>query len=256
MKRNILNFIWFLIIMIPMGTFTYLKMQNDHVNIKLLLSIDYKKLRDDMLIILIFFFLILVAISFINELSISYKEKKKRKSLLNEKINKYLPNLNRKQLLDGSFKVYKILQQACEEYNLKTIDKYTTDELCEEYTKHLDKLKSKHIKIQSKEINLEDIELIDIKKIKNLLVIVIYIQVSSNIILLDDNNIIIKDNQNKKTYISNMLTFIKYLDICSVCGVDIKNNSTGECYHCNTKLVKHTSNWLLAKREFIDKKRH
>ena len=55
MKRNILNFIWFLIIMIPMGTFTYLKMQNDHVNIKLLLSIDYKKLRDDMLIILIFF---------------------------------------------------------------------------------------------------------------------------------------------------------------------------------------------------------
>ncbi len=210
------------------------------------------KLYITIILILVFIYLILTSISAINRIILTKKEEQERRYKLLEKIKKIDPYLDEQKLIDDIFKIYNILKEASYKQDLKTIKKYVTKEFCEEYTKKLKTSNKKMIKMDN--IVLDIGKLLDISKKNNTIKIRVYMSVISHNYLIDTiNNKPIKGGKNRY-FTSYMFTFVKTIDKCPYC-LNVINEDT-VCKKCKKEINYDNYDWIMAKKEIINKGRY
>ncbi len=204
------------------------------------------------LLVLIVVYVILVSISFLNSVLLTKKEERSRQVRLLDKINEIDPNFDEYQFINTVFEKYKEIQEACSNYDLKTINKNVTNQVYDEYVTELEKLKRKNRIFKASDIRLDLGKLLDISKYHNVIKTRVYLSVSScNSIIDSRTNKVIKGGK-FRVYTSYMFNFIKIIDECPNCGADTKDDQD-VCSKCGNKIIKTNHNWIIAKREIINK---
>ena len=216
-----------------------------------IIAILQNKIYISILIGLFIIYAILITISTLNRIILTHKEEEVRQIKLLDKIKNIDPDLNEFELVNQIFEIYKNIQNSCSNYDLDTIDKYVTNKIYNDYKIELESLKNKNRRFKADDIVLECGKLLDVSKYHNVIKTRIYLSVTS------DNKII--DNKTNEVitggfriYTSYMFTFIKIVNECPNCGSNTAND-IDVCKNCGINIIKSKQNWIMAKKDIVNK---
>lgn len=171
------------------------------------------------------------------------------------KITEIDPDLNISEFKTKAFDIYKDIQTAWMNFDTDTIRKLTTDEIYNMYSSQLETLKLKKQKNIMKDITLEDVKIIDIKKQNNIITLSVYLKVKCyDYVIKETTGETVRGRDNQKVNIEYVLSFVKSsvnnktVETCPNCGAPVEINSSSTCPYCESTLVKDASEYALSKK--------
>ena len=174
------------------------------------------------------------------------------------KIKEIDPDLNVSKFKTKAFNIYKDIQTAWMNFDTDTIRKLTTDEIYNMYSSQLETLKLKKQKNIMKDITLEDVKIIDIKKQNNIITTSVYLKVKCyDYVIKEVTGETVRGKDNQKVIIEYVLSFVKSsvnnktVETCPNCGAPVEINSSSTCPYCDSTLVKDASEYVLSKKTTV-----
>lgn len=187
-----------------------------------------------------------------------YKQSNNYQDVDTSKITKIDPNLDISKLKTKIFNIYKDIQIAWMNFDTDTIRKLTTDELYNMYSSQLETLKLKKQKNIMKDITLEDIKVIDIKKENNIITLSVYLKIKCyDYVIKESTGETVRGRKREKINIEYVLSFVKSSinsskkEKCPNCGAPVEINSSSTCPYCNSTLVKDASDYVMSKKTCV-----
>ena len=184
--------------------------------------------------------------------------------LSDEAIKVVDPTINKDEMKQKAFEIYKNIQTAWMNFEEETIKNNTTDELYNMYSNQLKMLQMKKQKNIMDEITFEDAKIYDIKKEKDVINLKVFLTVTCyDYVVKEEDKVVVRGRKDKKVRISYSLTFIKSainkdIEKCPNCGAEVDIKSSAICPYCRTVLVREASgSYVLSKKtciwqEFVD----
>lgn len=150
------------------------------------------------------------------------------------------------------YQKYVDIQNAWMNIEYEKLKPLLTNSLYNMYKSQLKILELKNQKNIMSDFEYIDCKLLKLSQIHNKLQMEIYLNVKMYDYVVDQNNIVIKGNKNKKINIGYRIIFEKNisdnLNTCSNCGATMTNNTTNECEYCNSVIIKESNEWVMSKK--------
>lgn len=176
----------------------------------------------------------------------------------NEKITSIDPSINVSEFKTKAFNIYKDIQTAWMNFDTDTIRKLTTDEIYNMYSSQLETLKLKKQKNIMKDITLEDVKIIDIKKENNVISLSVYLKVKCyDYVIKVATGETVRGKDNQKLCIEYVLLFVKSAsnnknkEKCPNCGAPVDIVSSATCPYCDSVLIKEASDYVMSKKTCV-----
>ena len=175
-----------------------------------------------------------------------------------QKIASIDPSISIADFKSKVFTIYKDIQTAWMNFDTDTIRKLTTDEIYNMYSSQLDTLKLKKQKNIMKDITLEEVKIIDIKKVNNIITVSVYMRVKCyDYVIKEKTGETVRGKDKNKIIIEYILSFVKSSinnnseETCPNCGALVDINASATCPYCDSTLVKDASDYVMSKKTCI-----
>lgn len=175
-----------------------------------------------------------------------------------EKIAEVDPNLIPEEFKSEAFNIYKDIQTAWMNFDTDTIRKLTTDEIYNMYSSQLETLKLKGQKNIMKDITLEEVKIIDIKKEKKIITTSVYLRVKCyDYVIKEKTGETVRGKDKDKIIIEYVLSFVKSSvnnkkeEKCPNCGAKVDIHASATCPYCESTLVKDASEYVMSKKTCV-----
>ena len=155
------------------------------------------------------------------------------------------------ELKEDIFDIYKKIQQAKNDVNLKTLRKYTTDKIYKRYVLELDQMR----KFGNKRV-LKDITLLSFSyggkfksmKLETGIKVGLHVKQIDYTFDLDTNKVLYGETKDKVIRYYNFQFIAEHSEeerICESCGAVVEDNKKETCPYCKAKLPNPKYRWLL-----------
>ncbi len=175
--------------------------------------------------------------------------------LKTEVIKEVLPDFNKNQFRQTTFKIYKNIQEAWMEFDYETLKENTTNELYNTYRSELIALKAKKQKNIMKDFELLDFEIVDMEKGIENVSLKIRALIKCYDYVIDKNEKVIRGTDKRKVVYNYEMTFTKGLsknkNKCPNCNAPLKNDESTTCPYCNSTVINANHDWVLSKKQMI-----
>lgn len=172
-----------------------------------------------------------------------------------KEIQKYLPNMTEKQLLNTLYNKFIEIQNAWMNFDYDILKKDCTDELYNSYQADLEILKSKDGQNIMHSFKCINYNINGIVEENGILTIKMYLHVEFYDYVIDTNtNEIIRGNNNSKVHNQYHLNFISKKTneeiICPSCGAKVEKGLS-ECTYCHTVINNNYDDFVLSSKSKI-----
>lgn len=174
------------------------------------------------------------------------------------KINEVDSSINIAEFKMKVFNIYRDIQTAWMNFDTDTIRKLTTDEIYNMYSSQLETLKVKKQKNIMKDITLDEVKIIDIKKENNIITTSVYLRVKCyDYVIKETTNETVRGRDNARIVIEYVLSFVKSSvnnnteEKCPNCGAQVEINSSSTCPYCDSVLVKDAGDYVMSKKTCV-----
>lgn len=156
------------------------------------------------------------------------------------------------------YQKYVDIQNAWMNIDYEKLSPLLTNSLYNMYKSQLKILEMKNQRNIMSDFEYIDCKLLKLSQINNKLQMEIYLNVKMYDYVVDQNNNVIKGNKNKKINIGYRIRFEKNIDnnlaVCPNCGAPITNYASNKCEHCNSIIVKESTEWIMSKKICISQR--
>jgi len=168
------------------------------------------------------------------------------------------PNLNIGEFKMKAFNIYRDIQTAWMNFDTDTIRKLTTDELYNMYSSQLETLKLKKQKNIMSDIYLEEVKVINVKKVGNVITVDTYMRVKCyDYVIKESTGETVRGKDNQKIIIEYIISFVKSSvndnkeEKCPNCGAPVEINSSSTCPYCESTLVRDSGEYVMSKKKCV-----
>lgn len=175
--------------------------------------------------------------------------------LKTELIKEVLPDFDKNEFRQTTFKIYKNIQEAWMEFDYETLKKNTTNELYNTYHSELLALKAKKQKNIMKNFELLDFEIVDMEKGIENVSLKIRALIKCNDYVIDKNEKVVRGTDKRKVVYNYEMTFTKGINNnnnkCPNCNAPLENVVSSTCPYCNSTVISTNHDWVLSKKQMI-----
>ena len=176
--------------------------------------------------------------------------------LTNEQIKEKDATLDKVQLEEDVFQIYREVQTAWMNFDYDVLRENLTDELYNMYESQLKTLKIKNQKNIMKEIVLDNIQILSIDAVGELEEVKVYLCVSQYDYVEDKNHKVLRGTDKYKNIVEYVITFVRSkesngVDKCPNCGAPVEIVSGGVCPYCDSTIVNQTNEFVMSKKECV-----
>ncbi|MCI8330911.1 MAG: Tim44 domain-containing protein [Bacilli bacterium] len=172
-----------------------------------------------------------------------------------EVIKEVLPDFDKNQFRQTTFKIYKDIQEAWMEFDYETLKENTTNELYNTYRSELIALKAKKQKNIMKDFELLDFEIVDMEKGIENISLKIRALIKCYDYVIDKNEKVVRGTDKRKVVYNYEMTFTKGLsknkNKCPNCNAPLEKENTSICPYCNSTVINTNYDWVLSKKQMI-----
>lgn len=172
-----------------------------------------------------------------------------------EVIKEVLPDFDKNQFRQTTFKIYKDIQEAWMEFDYETLKENTTNELYNTYRSELIALKAKKQKNIMKDFELLDFEIVDMEKGIENISLKIRALIKCYDYVIDKNEKVVRGTDKRKVVYNYEMTFTKGLNEnnnkCPNCNAPLEKENTSICPYCNSTVINTNYDWVLSKKQMI-----
>lgn len=168
------------------------------------------------------------------------------------------PNLNINEFKSKAFNIYRDIQIAWMNFDTDIIRNLTTDELYNMYSSQLETLKLKKQKNIMSDISLEEVKVINVKKVGNVITIDTYMRVKCyDYVIKESTGETVRGKNNQKIIIEYVISFVKSSvndnkeEKCPNCGAPVEINSSSTCPYCDSTLVRDAGEYVMSKKSCV-----
>ena len=174
-----------------------------------------------------------------------------RPSVSDEILNKY--GLNKSELLDESYELYKNVQIAWMNFDFDNLRKYLSDELFNTYKMQLNALKVKKQKNIMEDFTRRQMAITEVGENDGLITVTVELLVAQKDYVVDENNKVVKGINSRKMLVHYELTFTltkeKNKGKCPNCNAPIDNQASSVCMYCGSTIVTKNHGLIMTKKQ-------
>ena len=175
------------------------------------------------------------------------------------KIKLIKPDFNKDEFLKEGFNIYKDIQVAWMNFDLESVRNLITDEMFNMYQSQLNVMEASNEQNIMKDMVMKDGKVVDAVVQNGVLTVVTrYIIEQYDYVADRTTGKKIRGESKYKMRVNYEMRFRqsindnRILKFCPNCGADIsKNNGSGVCEYCGTKIVSDNKNWVLTEKQVI-----
>ena len=172
-------------------------------------------------------------------------------SVSDEELAKY--NLNRVDVLQKTFEIYRNVQVAWMNFDFDTLRKYLSDELFNSYKMQLNALKLKKQKNVMEDFLNRQMVITGISENDGLITLNVELVVAQRDYVVDENNNIVKGIRARQMLVHYELTFTMTQDKnsgkCPNCNAPIANQASSQCPYCGSTVVTKNHDLVMTKKQ-------
>jgi len=172
-----------------------------------------------------------------------------------ELIKEVLPDFDKNEFRQTTYKIYKDIQVSWMNFDYETLKKNTTNELYNTYRSELLALKAKKQKNVMKDFELLDFEIVDMEKGTDNISLKTRAMIKCYDYVVDKNNNVVRGTSQRKVIYNYEMTFTKGLNNknnkCPNCNAPLENVETSTCPYCNSTVISSNHDWVLSKKQMI-----
>lgn len=172
-------------------------------------------------------------------------------SVSDETLAKY--NLNREELLNKAFELYKNVQISWMNIDYDSLRKYLSDELFNTYKMQLEALKMKKQKNVMEGFVRKDMVITDIFENNGLITATVELVVSQLDYVVNETNQVVKGTNTRRMMVHYELTFTMTLDKnsgkCPNCNAPLPNQASNKCPYCGSTVVTKNHDLVMTKKQ-------
>lgn len=214
-----------------------------------------------------FIIILVLYFEFIKSLnSLQSKKLKNSKTIINQNLEHeiseevfqtLIKDLSMEQMRAKIYYIYEQIQYAWSNFNYDELKKYTTDELYNMYVAQLHPLKIKSQQNIMKDIQREEIKIINVSIENNIVNVEAYVKVSCyDYVINTKNNHVIRGTDKRKLELEYIIDFVKDNNSktkinCPNCGNEVDIISSQKCQYCDSILVQNASEFVMSKKTMI-----
>ena len=178
--------------------------------------------------------------------------------LPDDELNSY--GINKEAFKEMVFNKYVDIQKSWMDFDYKSLQKNLTDELYNTYVMQLDALKIKNQKNIMSDFELLDCKIIEIKKENGLLNINVFLRVAMYDYVVDQDNNVLRGNNNHRIDIAYVITRGKSSDdisdtYCPNCGAKVNIVASSKCDYCGSSIIVDAKDYVMSKKTCIGQRR-
>lgn len=218
------------------------------------------------IIIMIIFFIIVFILTNKNSKSHSAKRKvimSKSSNYIDlneDTIKKIDSTINKGQLKNETFDIYKNVQESWMNFDYDNLRNYTTDELYNMYNSQLKVLQAKKQQNIMKDIKYINSKIIDIKIENGIETVKLYLEVSQYDYVIDKDKKVVRGTDKYKNNVEYIVTFTRHIkdesiSKCPNCGAGVNIVSGGVCPYCDSTIITRSNKFIMSKKECINQRR-
>ena len=172
-------------------------------------------------------------------------------SVSDEELAKY--NLNRGDLLQKSFEIYRNVQVAWMNFDYDTLRKYLSDELFNSYKMQLNALKLKKQKNVMEDFLNRQMVITGISENDGLITLNVELVVAQRDYVVDENNNVVKGIRTRQMLVHYELTFTMTKEQnsgkCPNCNAPLANQASNKCEYCGATVVTKNHDLVMVKKQ-------
>ena len=178
----------------------------------------------------------------------------------NNKIKKYIPDFNAREFINEGFNIYKDVQVAWMNFDLESVRNLITDEMFNMYQSQLNVMEASNEQNIMKDMVMRDGFIIDATEQNGVLTLVTQYVIDQYDYVADrTTGKLIRGESKYKMRVEYRMKFrlsidnTKTMTTCPNCGADLsKQNGSGVCEYCGSKIVSDNNKWVLTQKEVIN----
>ena len=208
---------------------------------------------------IIIFIIIIVVFLVLRLISENFKEEISSSGPINELFSKDdFSSFNTEELQIELFDVYKDIQLAWAENNIKPVRKLLTDELFNNYKMQIDTMVSMNQRNVMKDIVFKRMNVIDVTRNNNIEQVKVVMEVTCKdyvVETIDGIEEVIKGDSYYDMIYDYEMTFVRNIKKktkkCPNCGNKLDDAMSTQCEYCGGVIIHETDHFVLAKKEML-----
>lgn len=182
------------------------------------------------------------------------------RELTDDEMHKIDPDINKQELYQQCFNLYKDIQIAWMNFDFDGLKKYTTDELYHMYESQLKVLKAKHQQNIMSDIEFVSAKVIDITVENGVEKVKLYLNTITRDYVINDKKEVVRGNDKIRNSMEYIITLNRNMEKknitnCPSCGAKIDIVSGGKCPYCDSVIVNNNNEFVMSKKECIGQRR-
>ncbi len=161
--------------------------------------------------------------------------------------------LNKEQVLDETYELYKNIQVAWMNFDFDTLRKSLSDELFNTYKMQLNALKVKKQKNVMSDFTRRQMAITEIEENEGLITLTVELLVAQKDYVVDESNHIVKGISSRKMLVHYELTFTmtkeKNKGKCPNCNAPLENQASSVCPYCGSTVVTKNHGLVMTKKQ-------
>ena len=161
--------------------------------------------------------------------------------------------LDRVDILEHAFKIYRDVQVAWMNFDYDTLRKYLSDELFNTYKMQLNALSMKKQKNVMKDFLNRQMVITDVAENDGLITLTIELVVAQTDYVVDENDNLVKGIRTRQMLVHYELTFTMTKETnvgrCPNCNAPLANQASSKCPYCGSTVVTKNHDLIMTKKQ-------
>lgn len=161
--------------------------------------------------------------------------------------------LDRVDVLERTFKIYREVQIAWMNFDYDTLRKYLSDELFNTYKMQLNALQMKKQKNVMEDFLNRQMTITDVTENNGLITLTVELVVAQRDYVVDENNNIVKGIKSRQMLVHYELTFTMTKETnagrCPNCNAPLANQASNKCPYCGSTVVTKNHDIVMTKKQ-------
>ena len=161
--------------------------------------------------------------------------------------------LDRVEILEKTFEIYKNVQIAWMNFDFDTLRKYLSDELFNSYKMQLNALKMKKQKNIMEDFLNRQMVITEVSENEGLITLKVELVVAQKDYVVDESNNVVKGTKARQMLVHYEMTFTMTKETnagkCPNCNAPLANQASSKCPYCGSTVVTKNHDLIMTKKQ-------